>query len=135
MYQIQNLNQTSASRLNLNFKILTKRCIRISIEIQLLNLNQTAAAKYFSFKISSEHILQNLDQTLCSKSEQRFSFMTKLQRPNLHKTVVNTFLNNNISNSNNFNEFKLASSHARVTSFKSNKHYGESESVSDKGSQ
>ena len=31
--------------------------------------------------------LQNLDQPLCSKSEQNFSFMTKLQLPNLHIVV------------------------------------------------
>ena len=33
--------------------------------------------------------LQNLDQTLCSKSEQKFSFLTKPQLPNLQKTVAN----------------------------------------------
>ena len=47
--------------------------------------------------------LQNLDQTLCSKSEQKFSFLTKPQLPNLQKTVVNTILIINISNRNNLN--------------------------------
>ena len=32
--------------------------------------------------------------------------------------VVNTFLNINMSNSNNLNKFELPSSHARVTSIK-----------------
>ena len=45
--------------------------------------------------------LQNLNQTLlCSKSEQRFSFMSKSA-----PTVVNMFLSINISNSNNLNKF------------------------------
>ena len=47
--------------------------------------------------------LQNLEQTLCSESGQQFDFMTKLQLPNLHQTIVNTFLSINVSNSNNFN--------------------------------
>ena len=52
--------------------------------------------------------LQNLDQTLCSKSEQKFSFLTKPQLPNLQQTVANTILTitiTNISNSNNLNKF------------------------------
>ena len=46
-----------------------------------------------------------LDQTLCSKSEQKFSFMTKPQLPNLQKTVANTILIINSNNSNNLNNF------------------------------
>ena len=83
---IQNLNQTSASPQNFNFKTLTKPSFKISSKIQLHNLNQTSAAKYWpklSFKISHELQLQNLDQTLYLKSEQKFSFMTKPQLPNL----------------------------------------------------
>ena len=56
-HQLQNLNQISAFRLNLNFKILTKPSFRISTKIKLHNLNQASAAKYwpkFSFKISPE---------------------------------------------------------------------------------
>ena len=49
--------------------------------------------------------LQNLDQTLCSKSEQKFSFMTKPQLLNLQQTVANMILIININNSNNINEF------------------------------
>ena len=42
---------------------------------------------------------------LCSKSEQKFSFLTKPQLPNLQQTVANTILITNISNSNNLNKF------------------------------
>ena len=44
---------------------------------------------------------QNLDQTLCSKSEQKFSFMTKPQPPNVQETIANTILIITFSNSNN----------------------------------
>ena len=46
--------------------------------------------------------LQNLDQTLCSKSEQKFSFLTKPQLRNLQQIVANMIL---ISNSYNINKF------------------------------
>ena len=64
--------------------------------------------------------LQNSDHALTSKCEPKFKFMTKLQLPNLHKSVVNVFfsISINISNSNSINKFELASSHARVTSIK-----------------
>ena len=48
--------------------------------------------------------LLNLDQPLCSKSEQKFSFMTKRQLPN-QQAVANMILSINISNSNNLNKF------------------------------
>ena len=44
-------------------------------------------------------------ETLCSKSEQKLNFKTKLHLPNLHQTVINTFLIINMSNSNNLNKF------------------------------
>ena len=56
-------------------------------------------------QILPEVQLQNLDQTLCTKSEQKFNFMTKPLLPNLQKTVANTILIINISNSNNLNKF------------------------------
>ena len=99
-----NLKKSTKYQHQLNFKILTKLSFRISTKNNLHNLNQGSAAKYwlnFSFKISPELQLQNLDQTLCSKSGQKFDFMTKLQLPNLHQTIVNTFLSINISYSNN----------------------------------
>ena len=80
---------------------MTKPSVRISTKILLHKLYKTSAAKCWtnsSFKVLPELQLQNLDQTLCSKSKQNFSFMTKLQFPNLHQTIVNTFLNINISN-------------------------------------
>ena len=57
------------------------------------------------FQNLAELQLQNLDQPLCSKSEQKLSFMTKDQLPNLHQTVANTIPITNISNSNNLNKF------------------------------
>ena len=54
-------------------------------------------------QILPELQLQNLDQTLCSKSEQKFRFMTKPQFPNLQQTVANAILVIDISNSNNLN--------------------------------
>ena len=90
--QLQNLTQTLAFWLILNFKILTNRSFRISTKNNIHNLNQESAAKYCvnsSFKISPELHLYNLDLTLCSKSGQQFDFMTKLQLPNLHQTIVN----------------------------------------------
>ena len=65
--QNQLLNQTSASPINLKFKILTKPSFRISTKIQLHNLYKTSAAKCWansSFKILPEFQLQNLDQPL-----------------------------------------------------------------------
>ena len=81
----QNLDQDSTSLplQNISSKILTKLQLQILPELQL----------------------QNLDQTLCSKSEQKFSFLTKPQLPNLPQTVANTILVTNISNSNNINKF------------------------------
>ena len=44
-HQLQNLNQTSAFRRNLNLKILAKPSFRISTKIKLHNHNQASAAK------------------------------------------------------------------------------------------
>ena len=103
----QLLSKTSASPINLKFKILTKPSFRISSKIQLHNLYKTSAAKCWtnsSFKISPKLQLLNLDQPLCSKSEQKFSFMTKHQLPN-QQAVANMILGINISNSINLNKF------------------------------
>ena len=54
------------------------------------------------FQNLAELQLQNLDQPLCSKSEQKFSFLTKPQLQNLQQIVANTIL---ISNSYNINKF------------------------------
>ena len=77
-------------------QILTKTSFRISTKILLHNLYKTSAVKYSSLKILPELQLQNIDQTLCSKPEQKFSFMAKPQLPNLQQTVANTILIINI---------------------------------------
>ena len=51
--------------------------------------------------VSSASLLLDM-QTLCSKSEQKFSFLTKPQLRNLQQIVANTIL---ISNSYNINKF------------------------------
>ena len=56
----------------------------------------------FKLQILPELKLQNLDQPLCSKSEQKFSFLTKPQLRNLQQIVANTILINNIYNINKF---------------------------------
>ena len=53
------------------------------------------------FQNPAELQLKNLDQPLCSKSEQKFSFSTKRQLPNLKQTVANMILSINMSNSDN----------------------------------
>ena len=70
---LQNLDQDSTSLplQNISSKILTKLQPQILPELQL----------------------QNLDQTLCSKSEQKFNFITKPQLPNLQQTVAKRILN------------------------------------------
>ena len=88
--------------------IMTKPGIRISTKIQLhywlppQNISSKTLTK-LQLQILPELQLQNLNQTFCLKSEQKFSFMTKPQLPNLQQTVANTILN--ISNSNNLNKF------------------------------
>ena len=78
--------------------------------------------------------LQNLDQTLCSKSEQKFSFMTKPQLPSLKQTVTNTILIIKINNSNNLNRF-WAGNFTRQDHINQVYYTGVSESVSDSVSQ
>ena len=56
-HKLKNLNQTSAFRLNLILKILTKPSFIILTKIKPHNLNKALAAKYWpnlSFKISTE---------------------------------------------------------------------------------
>ena len=74
---------------------------------QCRQLNQlfSNVGNLFTIQILPELQFQNPDQTLCSRSEQKFSFMTKPQLPNLQQTVSGTILIINISNSNNLNKF------------------------------
>ena len=53
-------------------------------------------------QILPELQLQNLDQTLCSKSKQNISFLTKPQLRNLQQIVANTILTSNSYNINKF---------------------------------
>ena len=107
--QLQNLNQISLFQLNLNFKILTKRRFGISTKNNLHNLNQRSAAKLLT-KLQ----LQNRAWTSTSKSWPNLVlkvwtkklFMTKIQLPHLHWTIVNTFHSINISNCNNHNKLR-----------------------------
>ena len=72
-HQLQNFKQTSASPLNLKFKILS----RISTKIQLHNLYKTSATKYrpnssfkfclnFNFKILTKPCAQSLNKSLAT---------------------------------------------------------------------
>ena len=67
-HKLQKVDQTSASWLNLKFKILTKLSFRDTTKIQHHNLYKTSAEKYWphsSLKLLPELQLQNLDQALC----------------------------------------------------------------------
>ena len=83
--QLQNLNQISAFQLNLNFKILTECSFRILTKIifitltkdQQQNTDQIPASK-LAWALTSKSWTN-----LCSKSGQKFDFMTKLQLLNL----------------------------------------------------
>ena len=69
----------------------------ITSAIQLQNLAVTSTSKSWT----------NLE-TLSSKSEQKLNFMTKVNLPNLHQTVVDMFPIIHFNNSNNFNKFWVA---------------------------
>ena len=100
-HQIQNLNQTSASRLNLKFQILSKPSFTISTKIQLHNLYKTSAEKKLA-KLQL-HILPGLR--------------------NLQKLLPTRSSSATVTTSTSF---ELESSHARVTSIK----FSKQESVS-----
>ena len=112
---LQNLDPAFTSKSELNITSSTKLGIRntkpsfsISTNIQLHNLCKTSATKYWpnaSLKILPELQHQNLDQTLCSNSEQKFGFITKPQLPSMQQIVANTIFIINISKSANLNKF------------------------------
>ena len=98
---------------------------------------KASAAKYwpnFSFKILPELQLQKIDKALRPKSEQEFNFVAKIQLPNLHQTVINTFPNTNIINCKNINKF-WDGIFTRQDRIKKVYLTGVSELVCDKGSQ
>ena len=128
----QFLNQTSASPINLKFKISTKHSFRIATKIQLHNLYKTSASKCWtnsSFKILPELQLQNLDQPLCSKSEQKFSFMTKRQLQICNKLLPTRCSSSTSATVTTSTSIELASLHTRVASIKFTKRQWVSESL------
>ena len=117
----QYINQTSASRLNLKFEILTKPSFRISTKIQLHNLYKTSATKYrpnssfkfclnFNFKILTKPCAQSLNKSLALWTILSYQICNKLLPIQSSSSTLATVT---ISTS-----FELASSHARVTSIK-----------------
>ena len=80
------INKTSASPLNLKFKILTQPSFRISTKIQLHNLYKTSATKCWtssSFKILLNFNFKILTNPCAQSLKKKFSFRTKRQLPNL----------------------------------------------------
>ena len=115
--QLQNLNQTSPSRLNLNSKY-------------WLNL-ASASRSRFNFVTSAKHQRQNSDQTPAWKSCLNLNFKPCAQSlnkclalwPNLNSQISNKLLPTRSSSSTlatvtTSTSFELASSHARVKSIK-----------------
>ena len=83
--QLQNLNQTSTSRLNLNFKILTKPSLTFnfitSTCYQQQNTDQTSASKSclnFNFKILTKPCAQSLNKIFALWPNSSFQICTKL---------------------------------------------------------
>ena len=109
----KNLNQTSASPLNLKFKVLTKPSFRISTKIQLHNLYKTSAAKCwtnFNFKILTNPCAQSLNKSLALGPNVSSQIYNKLL-PTWSSASTSATVTTSTS-------FKLATSHARVTSIK-----------------
>ena len=115
-FHLQNLDQASTSKSQPNISLSIKLKLQNLDKTQLQNTDQdskwiqhnlyeTSAEKTDQTPASnlSELQLKNFDQTLCSKSEQKF--LTKPQLPNLQQTFANSILIINISSSNNLNEF------------------------------
>ena len=90
--KIQNFNRTSSFPPNFNFKILTKQLFHNLTKPQQQNTDQTSVSKFCL------NLNFNSWPNLVLKVWTNFSFLTKLQLPNLHKTIVKTFLIININN-------------------------------------
>ena len=75
-------------------------------------------------------LTSNLDQTFCSKSKQKFCFMTKSQLPNLQQTVANMILIINISNSNNWQPQQVLSGYLHTPVSNQSSWLNRSQSVS-----
>ena len=94
-FQFQNFTGTSTSKSQPNIHSITSPSLGSTIltKLQFQNFAWTSTS--------------NSWPNLVLKVWTKFSFMTKLQLPNLHKTGVKTFLIINISNSNNLNKFSI----------------------------
>ena len=116
-FLLQNLDQALTSKSQPNISISSQtNCREISDGVsesvsdkgsQCRQLNQlfSNVENLFTIQILPELHLQNLDQTFCSKSKQKFNFMTKPLLPYLQQAVANTILIINISNNENLNKF------------------------------
>ena len=125
-HQFQNLDQTSASRLNLTFKILTKPNFIFLTKVQLHNLYKTSTAKYwlnsssisclnFNIKILTKTCAQSLNKGLALWPNLSFQICNKLLPT---QSTSSTSTSATVTTSTRFD---LATSHARVTSIKSTK--------------
>ena len=112
----KNLYKSLQSWLKKNSFLQTSSGRNIAMTQQTRGLSFFCQSTFFSGIILAKLQLQNLGWTstskswpnleiLCSKSEQKLNFMTKLHLPNLHQTIVNTFLIINMSNSDNNSKF------------------------------
>ena len=108
IWGISTKHQTSASQLNLNFKILSKPSFKISTKIQLHNLYKSSATKYwqnssfksclsFNFKILTKPCVQSLNKSL--------ALSTSLSSQICNKSVAKTIFIIKSSNSNTLNKF------------------------------
>ena len=124
IWGISTKHQTSASQLNLNFKILSKPSFKISTKIQLHNLYKSSATKYwqnssfksclnFNFKILTYPYAQSLNKSLAFWPNLSFEIYNKLLPTRSSSATVTVTVTVTTSTS-----FELASSHARVTSIK-----------------
>ena len=114
-FHLENLDQASTSNSQPNMSLSIKLKVQNPYHTYLNNLDQDSTLiQHYLYKTSAEKTDQtpasnlawastsNLDQTLCSKSEQKFSFLTKPQVSNLQQIVANTII---ISNSYSINKF------------------------------
>ena len=98
--QLRNLQQIVANTILISNSYTTSTSFELASS-QARVYSRKKLAK-LQLQILPELQLQNLDQTLGSKSEQKFSFLTKPQLRNPQQIVANTIL---ISNSYNINKF------------------------------
>ena len=129
----KNLKKTSASPLNLKFKILAKPTFGISTKIQLHNFYKTSAEKNwpnsifksclnFNFKILTKPCAQSLNKSLAFWPNLSFQICNKLL-PTRSSSSTSTTVTTSTS-------FEWESSHNRVTSIKFTKQESVSEWVS-----